>query len=88
VASLAAAAALTAVGVVPPLAALGGSRAGLAGWAAGVAGRAVSAAVTGSRVWPDVLAHPVSLLALDVLLVRSVAGHRRGTLTWRGRAVG
>ncbi|MGY1697253.1 glycosyltransferase family 2 protein [Geodermatophilus sp. SYSU D00814] len=87
-ASLAAAAVLTAVGVVPPMAALRGSRAGLAGWAAGVAGRAVSAAVTGGRVWPDALAHPVSLLALDVLLLRSVAGHRRGTLTWRGRAVG
>lgn len=87
-ASLAAAAVLTAVGVVPPLAALRGSRAGLLGWVAGVAGRAVAAAVTGSRVWPDALAHPVSLLALDVLLLRSVAGHRRGTLTWRGRAVG
>ncbi|MGY1666256.1 glycosyltransferase [Geodermatophilus sp. SYSU D00696] len=87
-ASLTAAAVLTAVGVVPPLAALRGSRAGLLGWAAGVAGRAVSAAVTGGRVWPDALAHPVSLLALDVLLARSVAGHRRGTLTWRGRAVG
>ncbi len=87
-ASVAAAAVLTAVGVVPPLAALAGSRAGLLGWAAGVAGRAVSAAVTGGRVWPDALAHPVSLLALDALLVRSVAGRRRGTLTWRGRAVG
>jgi hypothetical protein len=86
-ASLAAAAVLTAVGVVPALAAVRGSRAGLVGWAAGVAGRAVSAAVTGSRVWPDALAHPVSLLALDVLLAGSVAGHRRGTLTWRGRAV-
>lgn len=86
-ASVTAAAVLTAVGVVPPLAALRGSRAGLAGWAAGVAGRAVSAAATGGRVWPDALAHPVSLLALDVLLAGSVAGHRRGTLTWRGRAL-
>jgi hypothetical protein len=88
VAGLAAAAVLTAVGVVPPLAALRGSRAGLLGWLAGVAGRAVSAAATGGRVWPDALAHPASLLALDVLLVQSVAGHRRGTLTWRGRSVG
>ncbi len=87
-AGLAAAAVLTAVGVVPPLAALRGSRAGLLGWLAGVAGRAVSAAATGGRVWPDALAHPASLLALDVLLVQSVAGHRRGTLTWRGRSVG
>nr|WP_239523479.1 glycosyltransferase family A protein [Geodermatophilus normandii] len=86
-ASVAAAAVLTAVGVVPPLAALRGSRAGLAGWAAGVAGRAVSAAATGGRVWPDALAHPASLLALDLLLAGSVAGRRRGTLTWRGRAL-
>jgi hypothetical protein len=88
VASAAAAAALTAVWVLPPLAALGGSRTGLAGYAAGVAGRAVVAARTGSRVWPDPLAHPLSVLALDVLLARSIAGRRRGTLTWRGRAVG
>jgi len=27
-------------------------------------------------------------VALDVLMVRSVAGYRRGTLTWRGRPVG
>ncbi|MEX5720645.1 glycosyltransferase [Geodermatophilus maliterrae] len=87
-AGLAAAAVLTAVGVLPALAALRGSRAGLAGYLAGVAGRAVSAAATGGRVWPDALAHPVSLLALDVLLAGSVAGHRRGTLTWRGRPVG
>ncbi|MGY1785764.1 glycosyltransferase [Geodermatophilus sp. SYSU D00698] len=86
-ASVAAAAVLTAVGLVPPLAALRGSRAGLTGWLAGVAGRAVSAAATGGRVWPDALAHPLSLLALDVLLAGSVAGHRRGTLTWRGRAL-
>jgi hypothetical protein len=84
-ASLAAAALLGAVGVVPAVAALTGSRAGLVGYAAGVAGRAISAALTGSRVWPDALAHPVSLLLLDVIAVRSVVGHRRGTLTWRGR---
>jgi hypothetical protein len=76
---------LTAVWVLPAVAALRGSRAGLAGYAAGVAGRAVTAAGTGSRVWPDALAHPVSMVLLDVLMVRSVIGHRRGTLTWRGR---
>ncbi|MGY1752655.1 glycosyltransferase [Blastococcus sp. SYSU D01042] len=78
---------LTAVWVLPAAAALRGSRAGLVGYAAAVAGRAVSAASTGGRVWPDALAHPVSVLALDVLVVRSVAGHRRGTLRWRGRPV-
>ncbi|MGY1691803.1 glycosyltransferase [Geodermatophilus sp. SYSU D01105] len=85
VASAAAAAGLTAVAVLPALAALRGSRAGLLGYAAGVAGRAVSAAVTGSRVWPDSLAHPVSVLLFDALMASSLAARRRGTLAWRGR---
>jgi len=85
VASAAAAAALTAIWVLPPLAALGRSRAGLTGYAAGVAGRAVVAAATGSRPWPDALAHPLSVAALLGLLVRSCRGHRRRTLTWKGR---
>ena len=59
--------------MVPALAALRGSRAGLVGWLAGAAGRAVVAAATGSRVWPDALAHPVSVLVFDVLMARSVA---------------
>ena len=86
-ASLAAAAALAAVYVVPPLAALRGSRAGLVGYAAGVASRAVVAATTGGRVWPDSLAHPVSVAVFGALTAGSVRGHRRGTLRWRGRAV-
>jgi hypothetical protein len=87
-ASAAAAAALTAVWVLPPVAALRGSRAGLVGYLAGAAGRALVAARTGSRVWPDALAHPLSVLALDVLVARSITGRRRGTLTWRGRTIG
>jgi hypothetical protein len=86
-ASAAAAAALTGVYVVPALAALRGSRAGLVGYAAGVAGRAVVAARTGGTAWPDALAHPVSVLLFDVLMARSLLGHRRGSLRWRGRAV-
>ncbi len=82
--SLAAGAALTAVWVLPPLA---GGRAGLIGYAAGVAGRAVTAHRTGGRVWPDSLAHPLSVLLLDLLLVRSVQGRRRGTLRWRDRTL-
>lgn len=86
-AGLATAGALTVVWVLPAAAALRGSRAGLVGYAAGVAGRVISAGATGGRVWPDALAHPLSVLALDVLMLRSVAGHRRGTLRWRGRPV-
>jgi hypothetical protein len=87
VATTAAAAALTAVHVLPAAAALTGSRAGLVGWLAGAAGRAVVAARTGSRIWPDPLAHPLSVLLFDALLVRSLRARRRGTLTWRGRPV-
>jgi hypothetical protein len=74
--------------VLPAAAALTGSRAGLVGWLAGAAGRAVVAARTGSRVWPDPLAHPLSVLLFDLLLIRSLRERRRGTLTWRGRPVG
>ncbi|MGY1747960.1 glycosyltransferase [Modestobacter sp. SYSU DS0511] len=83
----AAAVGLTAVWLVPPLAALTGSRAGAVGYAAGVAGRAVVAARTGSRAWPDALAHPLSIALLDVLVARSLIERRRGTLQWRGRPV-
>ena len=86
-ASVAAAAMLTAVWVVPPAAALLGSRPGLVGYLAGVAGRALVAARTGSRAWPDALTHPVSVVLLDVLMARSVTGRRRRTLHWRGRPV-
>jgi hypothetical protein len=81
------AAGLSAVWLLPPLAALTGSRAGLVGYAAGVANRAVVATRTGGRIWPDSLAHPVSIVLLDVLVARSVAGHRRGSLRWRGRTL-
>ena len=71
--------------VVPPAAALAGSRAGLVGYAAGVASRVLAARRVGSRSWPDALAHPVSVSVLLGLLGASWRGHRRGTLTWKGR---
>lgn len=76
---------LGAVYVWPPLAALGGSRAGAVGYAAGVAGRAFVARRTGGRVWPDSLGHPVSVALLGLLTGRSLIGRRRGTLRWKGR---
>lgn len=72
--------------VVPPVAALGGSRVGLAGYGASVASRWLVARRTRApRV--DALAHPASLLTLGGLVVDSVVRHRRGTLRWRGRPV-
>lgn len=73
--------------VLPPLAALCGSRAGQIGYAAGVASRVVAARVSGGRAWPDALVHPASVVAFGVLTARSVREHRRGTLRWKGRAV-
>jgi hypothetical protein len=83
--AVAAVALLAGLYVVPPLAALTGSRAGLTGYLAGVAGRIVTARATGGRVWPDAFAHPLSVAALAALTVRSWHGRRRGTLAWKGR---
>jgi hypothetical protein len=73
--------------VVPPVAALRGSRTGAVGYLAGVAARVVVGRRTGSRVVPDAAAHPVSVLLLAGLVLDSVVAHRRGTLRWRGRPV-
>jgi hypothetical protein len=85
--SAAVAAGLALVWVVPALGALAGSRAGMVGYAAGVASRVVAAARTGGRAWPDALAHPVSVSTLLGLLAASWSGHRRGTLSWKGRVL-
>jgi hypothetical protein len=84
-ASAAVAAVLALAYVVPPAAALAGSRAGLVGYAAAVASRVLAARRVGGRCWPDALAHPVSVSVLLGLLGASWRGHRRGTLTWKGR---
>jgi GT2 family glycosyltransferase len=54
---------------------------------AGVANRTVAAQATGGRGWPDVALHPLSVTAFAALTTVSVAQHRRGTNTWRGRPV-
>jgi hypothetical protein len=73
--------------VVPPAAALRGSRAGLVGYAAAVAGRVLVARRTGGRPL-DGLAHPASVGVFCWLALRSQLGRRRRTLSWKGRAVG
>ncbi|GAB2683209.1 glycosyltransferase family 2 protein [Thalassiella azotivora] len=78
---------LSAAYVLPAVAALTGSRVGLVGYAAGVAGRVLTGRRTGARVVPDAAAHPLSVAALAYLTARSVVQHRRGALSWKGRAV-
>ncbi len=73
--------------VLPPIAALAGSRAGAAGYVAGVLGRVVTARHTGGRVWPDALAHPVSVGVLLTLVARSWRARRAGRLRWKGRSL-
>ncbi|MEU4567215.1 glycosyltransferase family 2 protein [Micromonospora sp. NPDC023956] len=67
----------------PTVAALAG-----AGYLLGVTGRVVSARATGGRWWPDALAHPVSVVVLGWLTVRSYHLRKRRRLSWRGRPVG
>ena len=85
--SLAVAALLGWLYLLPPLAALRGSRAGAAGFGAAVAGRVVTARVTGGRAAPDALAHPASVAAVLGLLAASWRRRRAGTATWKGRRV-
>jgi GT2 family glycosyltransferase len=71
--------------VVPPVAALRGSRVGLVGYLAAVSGRVLVGRRVGSRVWPDALAHPVSVLMFARLTALSLSRRRRGTLRVAGR---
>ncbi|MFG2050060.1 glycosyltransferase [Micromonospora sp. NPDC048935] len=59
----------------------------LAGYLLGVAGRVLTARATGGRWWPDALAHPVSVVVLGWLTLRSYHLRKRRRLTWRGRPV-
>jgi len=71
--------------VAPPVAAVRGSRVGLAGYLVAVAGRVIVARRTGDRAYPDALAHPISVVAAGWLTARSIAAHRRGVLRWKDR---
>ncbi|MEU4561382.1 glycosyltransferase family 2 protein [Actinoplanes sp. NPDC023936] len=59
----------------------------VAAYALGVIGRVLSAAVTGGRLFPDPLLHPVSVVVFAGLIVRSFHLRRRRSLQWRGRPV-
>ncbi|WP_067498037.1 glycosyltransferase family 2 protein [Actinoplanes sp. TFC3] len=79
----------------PPVAAAGFAIAGrweqaamaLCAYGMGVAGRMITAAATGGRIWPDPLAQPISIVLFAGLVMRSFRRRRRGQLTWRGRTV-
>lgn len=75
--------------VLPPLAAVRGSKAGLVGYAAAVTGRAAVAHRVGSRRWPDPLLHPASVFMFGWLTLLSLSRKRRGEVPlgvgFRGR---
>jgi hypothetical protein len=77
--------------ILPPIALLtGGAKArsaGLAGYLAAVGQRAISAARTGTPVWPDSFAQPISIGILIGLIARSIRGRHSRQLIWRGRKV-
>jgi glycosyltransferase involved in cell wall biosynthesis len=73
--------------LVPAVAAVRGSRLGLAGYAAAVIGRVVAGRASGARVVPDALAHPASVATACLLTARSWRAHRRGAVTWKGRVL-
>ena len=73
--------------VVPPLAALRGSRTGLAGYAAAVAGRVLVARRVGAKAVPDALAHPASVLVLAGLVADSSVRRRQDRLMWKRRRI-
>jgi hypothetical protein len=73
--------------VLPPLAAARGSRMGMLGYLAGVVSRVIAARRTGGRVWPDALAHPVSVTAFGYLVGVSWRERAAGRLTWKGRPI-
>ena len=78
---------LLATYVLPPLAALRGSRTGLLGYVAAVLGRVLVGRRVRSRVWPDALAHPVSVATFGWLVATSVRAHSRGQVSVRGRSL-
>jgi hypothetical protein len=85
--SVAACALLGLAYVVPPLAALRGSRVGLVGYVTGVAGRVIVGRRVRARVLPDALAHPVSIAAFCWLAAQSSWRRRANRLAWKGRPV-
>jgi hypothetical protein len=73
--------------LVPPAAALRGSKVGLAGYGAAVAGRALAARRFGERVWPDCAAHPVSIAVACGFMADGRRRRRLGRTSWKGRPV-
>jgi len=75
--------------VIAPAAVISKSarRAGLLAYAAGVVGRVAVGRSMNDRVWPDALAHPLSIIAFTALEGASWWRRVHGTASWKGRPV-
>lgn len=78
--------------LIPPVAVVVGPTrglrgVGLAGYCSGVIGRLVTGRRTGDRLWPDALAHPISIAVFGGLNLQSWRRHRTGANRWKGRVV-
>lgn len=71
--------------LVPPAAALRGSRVGLLGYLAGVAGRVVVARRFAEQAFPSALAHPAACAMSAVMIVESHRRRHRNLACWKGR---
>ncbi|MEY4137498.1 MAG: hypothetical protein RL205_1626 [Actinomycetota bacterium] len=78
--------------VIPPMIAVSSRdrvarRWGALGYAAGTAGRVLTASATDERIIPDSLAQPISIGAFAAMTTASLIRRRWGTLSWKGREV-
>lgn len=73
--------------LLPPVAALRGSRVGMFGYAAGVAGRAIAARRFGERAFPDAAAHPISIAMVCAFVTDSRRRRAKGRALWKDRPV-
>lgn len=73
--------------LLPPLAALRGSKVGMVGYAAAIAGRVVSGRAAGDRIFPWVFFSPVTAAISGGMYVYSLRRAAQGGLTWKGRPI-
>lgn len=52
-----------------------------------MASRILIGTMTGARLWPEALLHPIAITAFCMINALSWTRHLRGTNTWKGRAV-
>ncbi|GAA2907449.1 glycosyl transferase [Actinoplanes cyaneus] len=73
--------------VVPPFLAPQAALPAVLAYLLGVTGRVITARATGTRPFPDALAHPVSIVLFGSLIARSFHRRRTNRLSWRGRPI-